>query len=150
MMIGSPASGKSTISKSIGNYKNINQDELKTKAVCLKMCNKYLKEGHSVVVDRTNPRISDRKEFIDLANKFNVIVRCVWVTTSPEMCEHLNMYRAQISKDKRDPVPIIAMRIFRKNFVEPSVNEGFSNIFKVKPKIVFKTAYERSMFLQRY
>ena len=154
IMIGSPASGKSTISKNIlksnDKYKIVNQDELKTKTKCLNACIKYLNDGYSVILDRTNPKLNERKEFINLANRVGCKVNCIWVNTSPEMCEHLNMYRSHITKGEREPVPIIAMRIYRKNLEEPQLKEGYDNIDIIKPKIELKNEHERDLFLQWY
>ena len=55
LLIGSPASGKSTFSKNyFCNYVRINQDTLGTIRKCEKMASKMLESGKSVVIDNTN------------------------------------------------------------------------------------------------
>ena len=146
IMVGSPASGKSSISKNIATnkkFKIINQDILKTKTKCISECKKELSRGNSVIIDKTNPKISDRLEFINIAKIYNIPVSCVWVDTIDEMCDHLNEYRSRINKS--DPVPIIAMRVYRKNFTIPKLNEGLKKIIRTRPQLKFE---DKSQFFK--
>lgn len=57
VMVGSPASGKSYISKVLSekyDYAVVNQDTLGTKNACQGMAHKLLKEGKNVIIDNTN------------------------------------------------------------------------------------------------
>ena len=55
LLIGSPASGKSTFSKNyFRNHVRINQDTLGTIRKCEKMASKMLEDGKSVIIDNTN------------------------------------------------------------------------------------------------
>ena len=67
---------------------------LKSKDKCLKAATEYLKEGDSVVVDNTNPDPDTRKQWVELAQKQGVPVRCVWFRTPLVVCEHNDAVRA--------------------------------------------------------
>jgi bifunctional polynucleotide phosphatase/kinase len=55
-MVGGPGSGKSTYvtTKLASSYVRVNNDELKTKEKCMKVCKESLEAGKSVVIDNTN------------------------------------------------------------------------------------------------
>ncbi len=67
---GCPGSGKSTFWHNyMPKYERINRDTLKTKEKCYKVADELMTQGKSVVIDNTNPKIEDRKYFLDLAKK---------------------------------------------------------------------------------
>lgn len=100
IMVGSPASGKSTIAKERfvnKGYVHVNrvyilsliyclmtQDTLHTAAKCMKVTEQALSSGSSVVVDNTSPSVSDRAKYLGIAKKYgtfvckedNLIFRC--------------------------------------------------------------------------
>lgn len=152
IMIGMPGSGKSYITTKIKSYittkidynyqiQIINQDLLKTKSKCLKITDSLLASGESLIIDRTNPSIDQRKIFIDQAKKYAYQITCIWMTTNYEFSKHNNYYRAY--KNNIEPVPEIAYNIYKKNFDEPTMNEGFDKILKFEsqtpqdPKYLF-------------
>jgi bifunctional polynucleotide phosphatase/kinase len=129
IMVGSPASGKSTyVNTYLKQYKRVNQDTLKTKAKCLKTAEAYLKSGESVVIDNTNPSVEARKVYIDLASKYNATIRCVRFDHSMKLAEHNSGYRNFKTNNKTDVIPVIVFRVFNKNYVEPTHAEGFDSI----------------------
>lgn len=97
LFVGPPGAGKSTFYwrhlKPLG-FERVNQDVLKSKDKCLKAATEYLKEGDSVVVDNTNPDPDTRKQWVELAKKQGVPVRCVWFRTPLVVCEHNDAVRA--------------------------------------------------------
>jgi bifunctional polynucleotide phosphatase/kinase len=132
IMVGYPASGKSYISINILEklgYFRINQDTLKTKKKCLDKVNELLQLEKSVVIDNTNPKKDVRKEYIDLAKKYNYHIICIHMTTSYELSLHNNMYRFWIKQT--DIIPTIVFNKFRKDFNEPDKLEGFDEIIKI-------------------
>jgi bifunctional polynucleotide phosphatase/kinase len=132
IMVGYPASGKSYISINILEklgYFRINQDTLKTKKKCLDKVNELLQLEKSVVIDNTNPKKDVRKEYIDLAKKYNYHITCIHMTTSYELSLHNNMYRFWIKQT--DIIPTIVFNKFRKDFNEPNKLEGFDEIIKI-------------------
>lgn len=124
IMVGFPGAGKTTISKNIfepNNYKIISGDLLKTSSKIIKECIKQIKNNNSIVIDATNSSIKKRAEFIKLAYEFNLKIRCIYVNTSFE--------EALIRNNKREkPIPLIIYNVYKKNFQEPSISEGFDNI----------------------
>jgi bifunctional polynucleotide phosphatase/kinase len=129
IMVGYPASGKSYISKYIHenfNYEIINQDELKTKAKCIKMATKLLLINKSLIIDSTNPDKKSRKEWIDLAKKYNYNIRLIKITTSLELSKHNNLYR--FLKNEQKIIPDIVYRIFTSKYENPDISEGINEI----------------------
>jgi len=128
IMIGYSASGKSSLSKTFP-VERINQDELKTKAKCISQCKKLLASGKSVVIDKTNPSKKARAEFIAIAETFKIPYVAVHVATSFEESLSRNQKRATETGVKA--VPMIAYYKYRKDFEEPSLQEGFLNIYTI-------------------
>jgi len=126
IMIGYPGSGKSYYVKNYilqhDNYVYISQDELKTKKKVIQNIYDNLTLGNSIVLDNTNPSKLIRKEYIDIAKKFNILCRCIEFSTSFDHSYHNNMYRSTITQKY---VPIVAYRIYRKKYEKPVASEGF-------------------------
>jgi len=139
ILVGLPASGKSSLSKKIvrDNYKNnkyiiveiINQDNLKTINKCLSETEKFLSKNISIIIDKTNPTIKDRKLFIDLAKKYNYKSTCIIFNTNKDLAVHNNHYRAY--KTKTELIPTIVYNKFNKYYEEPNKLEGFDNIINI-------------------
>ena len=73
IFVGSAASGKSTFWKTyLPTYIRVNRDTLKTREKCLKVTEDSLKKGENVVIDNTNPKKQDRKDYIDLAKNYGI------------------------------------------------------------------------------
>lgn len=142
LLVGSPASGKSYFSEKI-NYVRINRDTLKTKAKCLKTAKLKMIDNKSIIIDNTNPDKKTRKEYIDLAKKYNYVIKCYFFDYPFELSRHLNFVRIyQTGKS----VPEIALRIYYKKLEKPELSEGFTEIitldfvpnFEEKPEFFYK------------
>lgn len=134
---GSPGAGKSTFYwnhlQPLG-YERVNQDNLKTRQKCIKVAKEFLTAGASVVVDNTNADPNTRAEWVRVAKESNVPIRCVYFTSSPELCKHNNAVRAanrSLHPESRARLPGIAFGDFLKRFKEPTMEEGFSDIVRV-------------------
>ena len=141
IMIGYPASGKSTISKKINefyNYEIINQDTLKTKAKCHKMVKELIIKGKSLIVDNTNPTIETRKFYIDIARENDYYITCIYMQTSLELSIHNNHFRNNYKTNLL--IPEIAYRIFKSKFEKPKEEEGFNRI--IEQNIVFDKIHD--------
>lgn len=127
LMIGYPASGKSTwCKKMIPDYSYINRDTLKDMKKCVKRCDEELSKGNSVVVDNLNYTKEMREKFISIANKCGAQTVAIHINTSMRQSQTWNDTRG----DKR--VPTIVYYKYRKNFEVPTIDEGFDDIFVIE------------------
>ncbi|KAK4245980.1 polynucleotide kinase 3 phosphatase-domain-containing protein [Corynascus novoguineensis] len=149
LFVGSPGAGKSTFYwkylKPLG-YERVNQDILKRHDKCFKAAADFLQEGNSVLVsmirppadllltDNTNPDVDTRSQWIALARKHGVPIRCFWFRTPPQLCEHNAAVRSlnkELNPEARQALPRIALNGFASRFKEPRVDEGFQDIVPV-------------------
>jgi len=134
IMVGPPASGKSTFTKKYfvpHNYERVNRDTLGTAAKCKKAAQEALTEGCSVVIDNTNGPATSRQEFIEIAQEAGIPIRCFFFSTDREVAEHLNYVRVRETKGEVRRIPPVAYNTYYKNFDEPSKSEGFSEVIKI-------------------
>jgi len=129
MMVGSPASGKSTYAKSlaINGLIRINQDELGTKAKCLKAVKQAISKGENVIVDNTNPSVVGRKEYLDLVPE-SYLKTVICMKVDKKLAHHLNYVRVQRGKGQIKKIPDIAFNVYFKKFEEPTEAEGFDGV----------------------
>ncbi|KAK5032033.1 DNA kinase/phosphatase Pnk1 [Exophiala sideris] len=89
----------------------------------------------NALTDNTNADIETRKYWINLAREYNVPIRCVRFTASSRLAEHNDAVRAlnpnTMNPEKRIMLPGIAFRSFMQRLQEPSLKEGFEDIYKV-------------------
>ncbi|KAK3903797.1 polynucleotide kinase 3 phosphatase-domain-containing protein [Staphylotrichum tortipilum] len=137
LFCGPPGAGKSTFYwnylKPLG-YERVNQDILKSKDKCFKAAADFLREGDSIVIDNTNPDTDTRSQWVALARKNKVSIRCVWFKTPVELCEHNDAVRslnAQLNPESRQRLPGLAFNGFKSRFKEPKAEEGFEEIVPV-------------------
>uniref|UniRef100_A0ABM0MWD8 Bifunctional polynucleotide phosphatase/kinase-like n=1 Tax=Saccoglossus kowalevskii TaxID=10224 RepID=A0ABM0MWD8_SACKO len=129
VMVGFPASGKSTFSRNYlvpHGYQVVNRDTLGTQSKCKKSCDESLKNGKSVIIDNTNPAKHVRQEYINIAKKHGVPIRCFWFQTSLPLAHHMNLYRQTQTNGDVRRVPDVGYNVFKKHFEEPDLEEGFS------------------------
>jgi bifunctional polynucleotide phosphatase/kinase len=141
ILVGMPASGKSYISAEIQSkgfienklYMIINRDKLKTIEKCIKYCESNLKLNLSVIIDNTNPSITDRKKFIDLAKKYSYTIRCINFVIPMELALHNNYYRhfKYTTQFTTQLIPKIAYNIFKSKYVNPEIKEGYKEIIEI-------------------
>ena len=130
IMVGYPASGKSTVAREMQakyGYVHIDGDVFKTGPKMVKEAEKYvgspLPSGayNSVIFDATNGTKERRKLYIDFAKKHNLKVRCLWKTTPIDVSMEQNRERQKQGGPK---VPDVVFYTFRKRFEEPCGSEG--------------------------
>lgn len=138
LFCGPPGAGKSTFFwtrlKPLG-YERVNQDALKTRAKCFKAAAEFLESGCSVVIDNTNPDLDGRKDWIELARKHAVPIRCIWFKTPRGLCEHNDAMRAMntpFNPEARSALPAIAFNGFFARLREPTPREGFQDVVPVE------------------
>ena len=124
VMVGFPGSGKSTVASTITNYKIMHGDELLTSKKMIKEAEKHIQEGASIVFDATNPTKEKRQEYVALANKYKLPIRCIVMQT--------DMAEAMFRNNKRNKIiPKITYYVFRKKYQDPTLDEGFQEIIKI-------------------
>ena len=82
-MVGLPACGKSYFALHYySEYKYVCMDVIKNKKKMLEIYLDYIKDGYQIVVDNTNTKKEQRKEFIEIAqkNKYKILeILCIYI-----------------------------------------------------------------------
>ncbi|EKE37575.1 hypothetical protein ENUP19_0248G0105 [Entamoeba nuttalli] len=130
LFVGSPASGKTSFYEKYlkpKGYGWINMDTLGNKTKCMREAKKLI-ENESLVIDNSNPTIEGRQEFIELAKKNDIPIRCFYFECDKKLTNHLNTFRA-LTTNKN--IPAIAINVYYKKFVQPRKEEGFTEIITI-------------------
>jgi atypical dual specificity phosphatase len=134
MLVGFPASGKSTfakiISDQIRHIHRINQDEIRTKGLCEELFAKYSKSskvGNCVILDRCNLTIAERKYWLGLNNSNDPSVWCVFFNCNIEECKWRIKNRGDHPTVKPDKGEKIIDSV-SKTLQIPTIEEGFTKI----------------------
>lgn len=151
MMIGLPASGKSTIAKELSKSEDaiiVSSDEIRKEfgdindqsqnEKVFKEVEKKIKEGlliKNVIYDATNINYKKRRTFLQKINKIEVEKIAVLVATPYEECLKRNANR-----DRKVPEEVIKRMYF--NFYIPQYYEGFDNI-QIKYNSGYIFAFEK-------
>jgi len=154
VVVGAPGAGKSWLAAArFAGYTRANQDLLKTRDRCLRVVVDSLRDGRPAIVDNTNRDAPTRKCYLDAAKAAGVAARAVVVDIPVEMCMHLNRYRAfsaHLPEHRgRDAVPAPIIHKFFKEFVRPSLDEGFAEIVTVKAEHFRATGSQGDLALLR-
>lgn len=147
MVVGYPASGKSTITKGLAESGAVilNRDtEGGTIAALLPKMQALLVSGKDVVLDNLFATAETRKPFIELAQRHGVDISCVLMGTSIEDAQFNAVQRAikllgefptpeKIKSAKHPNIfPPLVLFKYKKDFQKPEVLEGFSKVEVVK------------------
>ncbi len=147
MVLGYPASGKTTLSKKYidQGYTHLNRDKAggRVRSLAPKM-EAELTAGKSVVLDNLFAKAETRKPFLDIASRMKVPIRCEWMTTSLEDAQVNALHRMwdrygkilftnDKMKEANSPniFPVAVLFKYRKEFEKPTTDEGFATILKI-------------------
>jgi predicted kinase len=132
ILIGLPASGKTTFYRDrfAGTHDHVSKDAMRYNRRPQRRQNELLDAalaaGRSVVVDNTNPTVTDRAAVIAIARRHGAEVAGYFFPT--EASDALRRNRA---REGRDRVPAVAIFAARKRLEQPSYEEGFDRLFTV-------------------
>ncbi len=147
MVLGFPASGKTTHTKSFisQGYINLNRDtEGGTIAGLLPKLETLLKDNKDVVLDNLFPTVEVRKPFIELAKKYKASVNAIQMMTSIEDAQFNFVQRMielkgklltpeEIKAAKHPNIfPPTVFYKYKKEFQAPTTAEGFDNVTEMK------------------
>jgi atypical dual specificity phosphatase len=132
MLVGLPASGKSTFAKTIhdqiANVERINQDEMRKKGMCEDLMSKYTKQKNTtVILDRCNVTKKERKYWLSLNLSESKDIWCIYFNSTAEECK----WRIKHRKDHPTVQPHQGERIVEavaEILEEPEISEGFTKI----------------------
>lgn len=143
MVVGPPASGKSTVTKELrkNGAMPLNRDTVGgTIAGLIPLMEALIKDGKDVILDNTFPTIEVRKPFIDTAKKLGADIDCVLMSSTIEDSQFNFVQRAidligefptpeAIKKAKHTNIfPPTVLFKYKKEFQKPTVEEGFSKV----------------------
>jgi len=137
LMVGLQASGKSLLAKWIKKqnankpYEIVSLDIEKTIQKCIKKTENLCMGWYNIILDNTNPTQEARKRFIDIAKKYNYIVKVIEIQYSFEHSMHNNYYRS--IKHNLPLVPNVALYKYIKYYEVPNKDEGIDEIIKLPP-----------------
>ena len=120
ILVGFPASGKTTVAKTLTGHHRVDGDLFKTVPGMLKDARAHV-AASSIVFDCTGSTKKKRAEFIQFAKDHGLPVRILWVTTSMETSMEQNKERAYRNGAY---VPPVAFYVYRKNLEPPTEEEG--------------------------
>ncbi|XP_044021151.1 uncharacterized protein F21D5.5 isoform X2 [Aphidius gifuensis] len=146
IMVGGPGTGKSHVAtRYLNDYQHINRDKLGSWQKCVAAMEKALSLGKSVVVDNTNPDVLSRQRYIEVAKEKKIPVRCFLMTTSAEHAKHNNRFR-ELTDSTHTVVKDVIIHSYVKNFVPPTIDEGFEEIIKINFFPNFDTDKDRQLY----
>lgn len=131
ILVGLPGAGKSTLCTSLyPSYVRINQDLLGNRNDCINVMRMNLKEGKSVIIDRTNISKVQRKYFIDVAKELGISnIYALYLNIPKEDCiariEKRDSHPNLTNNTPYDKIVEIVEK-FEKDLEVPSVEEGFN------------------------
>lgn len=134
ILVGLPGSGKTTFYEREFAPEfdvRISQDVLGSKQECFKKTIEVLETGASVVIDRVNFNRNQRRDFINIARRFNAEVYCVYLVVPIDIALERISNRKDHETIKED-MPLEKKKEiidqFNGMWQNPSIDEGFESI----------------------
>jgi bifunctional polynucleotide phosphatase/kinase len=147
IVVGSPASGKSTLYQryfASKGYVHVNRDALKTMTKCVALAKASFAARKSVFIDNTNPSRKARTDFIRLAAEAGVKIRGLLMGADEMLCRHLDAFRS--IKVGCEPLSEMAFRTYQASYQRPEPEEGMGSVTEVPFVPCFDTDEDRELF----
>ncbi|KAJ9071523.1 hypothetical protein DSO57_1036089 [Entomophthora muscae] len=140
VIVAPPFAGKSFLCKEfVEKFKNwvtINQTELGgLRRRCIQAAKATLADGKSVLIDRCNISVEQRKYWIDIGKEFDIPVDCIELTrTRKEFKEIMKQVTHEVGQVLQSPAANNAERLnqFLAEYQAPTLDEGFSKVICIK------------------
>nr|QBK84779.1 MAG: polynucleotide kinase 3 phosphatase [Pithovirus LCDPAC01] len=124
IFVGMPGTGKTSYYNNYLKelkYVHVNQDILKTKRKVIKTAKRALEEKSNVVIDRTNPKQSDREIFYEMAKEHNYTITVMYFVGNGSSFNDL----------RENPVPRIAYSMYFKYLIEPTPSNTPGTLYQL-------------------
>jgi bifunctional polynucleotide phosphatase/kinase len=143
LMIGFPASGKSTIVDILHKFHGftVASNDIH-KRFFVNMLDKYINSGDDIVIDNTNLSRESREKIIIPARNRGYNIRAFVMDTTYDQCIHNNFYRSYTTK--RELIPLSAYRFMKNKFEYPNKSEDIDSVEKIKH--IFLNTFEYTHF----
>jgi predicted kinase len=131
ILVGLPASGKSTYAKWLSQGSNseiLDGDTLKTSKKVEQELKYKLNEGKNVIVDACNVSLQRRTPLIKQCKQRNIHVYAIYFKIPLEICKERAKKR-ELETGKH--ISTIAYNKLNKDFIEPTLEEGFDGILYI-------------------
>ncbi|TFK89245.1 P-loop containing nucleoside triphosphate hydrolase protein [Polyporus arcularius HHB13444] len=138
LLVGLIGSGKSTFAQALERYfpqfQRCSQDELGDRRSVEALARRSLRDGVSVIIDRTNFDESQRATWINIANEFQNTVVWVLVFDTPyEVCAARVAERTGHPTITSPELGLQVLQRFRSQYRPPAPHEGYTRILYLKP-----------------
>lgn len=129
IFIGLQASGKSSFyqEKLLNSHIRLNLDMLKTRHREKILFDACLEAKQSLVIDNTNPTVSERQRYILPAKIKSFKITGYYFQSNIEECKQRNSQRHEKSR-----VPLVGILATAKKLELPTYQEGFDQLYYVK------------------
>jgi predicted kinase len=132
ILVGLPGAGKTSFFRArlASTHVHVSKDVLghgkDTRRRQLELVTRALRDGRSVAVDNTNPRIDDRAPMVALARAAGARVVAYALDTTPRESAARNRGRTGAER-----VPDVAVFVTAKRLQPPTRDEGFDAVYRV-------------------
>ncbi|GAA5898498.1 hypothetical protein JCM6882_007798 [Rhodosporidiobolus microsporus] len=138
VLAGVVGSGKSSLSERwiqvLPGWARVNQDDLGDRRTCENAVRSFLRQGLSVVVDRQNFDVGQRRTWLEIANEFEgVKVGGMVMGTSKEDCRERLLRRENHPTIDNPGLAVSLLDKFSGLWEEPTLGEGFDHLLTLPP-----------------
>jgi len=160
--VGSPASGKSYLTKYIeqkyiaSDYKYFNSDTQGTSM--FKLFSSAIRKGNNVIIDNTNPSNATRNKYYEIATDYDVLI--LYFDYPKELSFHMNNYRVQKNTydchindkniESKDRLPDMIYHIYNKKLEIPTLNDSLYgnniNVIRIIPEMIIHNIKDKAFY----